>query len=68
MVELKTMEKKCLKTTEVALEFGVSHDAVTDWIKEGRLKAYKIPRGQFRIPIEEVEKLKKDFLYIPEKG
>jgi excisionase family DNA binding protein len=58
-------EKKCLKTTEVAREFGVSSDAVVDWIVSGLLKAYKIPRGHYRVPLEEVEKLKERFLYVP---
>jgi excisionase family DNA binding protein len=59
-------EKKCLKTSEVALEFGVSHDAITDWVKLGLIRAYKTPKGHYRFPIEEVDKLKEKLTYVPE--
>jgi excisionase family DNA binding protein len=61
-------EKKCLKTSEVAAEFGVSHDCITDWIRAGKLQAYRTPGGHYRITKEAVEELREQLLYVPSVG
>jgi excisionase family DNA binding protein len=42
-------ERKPLTTGQVAAYCHVSHVTVLKWIKEGRLKAYTIPSGHYRI-------------------
>jgi len=41
--------KKPLTTGQIAAYCHVSHVTVLKWIKEGRLKAYTIPSGHYRI-------------------
>ena len=41
--------KKHLTTGQIAAYCHVSHVTVLKWIKEGRLKAYTIPSGHYRI-------------------
>lgn len=40
---------KPLSTTKVARFCHVSHAAVCNWVKAGKLKAYRTPGGQYRI-------------------
>ena len=40
---------KPLSTTKVATYCHVSHAAVCNWVKAGKLKAYRTPGGQYRI-------------------
>ncbi len=40
---------KPLTTTKVAKFCHVSHAAVCNWVKSGKLKAYRTPGGQYRI-------------------
>lgn len=40
---------KPLSTTKVARHCHVSHAAVCNWVKAGKLKAYRTPGGQYRI-------------------
>lgn len=53
------MEKsmRFLKTTEVAEILKVTPIAVAKWIREGKIKAVRLPGGQYRIPESELEKL-----------
>lgn len=41
---------------EVAKECGVSGDTVRRWIREGKIRAIRLPGGRYRIPGEEAEK------------
>ena len=54
------MEKKFLTPTEFAREFEVSSEAVRSWIREGKLKSIRTPGGHFKIPLTEVERIKKN--------
>ncbi|MFH1070561.1 MAG: response regulator [Candidatus Glassbacteria bacterium] len=47
-----------LTTTDVARYCGVSHVHVNRWIKKGRLKCFRYPRGRYKITKEDF----KDFL------
>lgn len=42
---------------DIARERGVSSDTVCRWIKTGKLRAYKLPSGRYRIPADELDKL-----------
>jgi excisionase family DNA binding protein len=42
-------QEKPLTTGQISAYCHVSHIAVLKWIKEGRLKAYTIPSGHYRI-------------------
>ncbi len=46
-------------TADVAAQFGTSIENVTRWIKTGKLDAIQPggPRGEYRIPVSEVERL-----------
>lgn len=50
---------KFYKISEVAEMFGVSPQAVTKWIKNGKIKAIKNEGMATRISKEEIEKITK---------
>lgn len=50
-------DKKYYTTGEVAEIVGVSVSTVWKWCKDGVIQAIQTPRGHYRIPKEEVEKL-----------
>ncbi|MGC8849571.1 MAG: helix-turn-helix domain-containing protein [Candidatus Bathyarchaeia archaeon] len=49
--------EKLLTTKEVAEVFNVTRHAVAKWIREGRIRAVKLPGGQYRVPESEVERI-----------
>jgi len=53
------MEKKerMFRSGEVAEILGVDRHTVVKWIKEGKIKAIKLPSGRYRIPESEVKKI-----------
>ncbi len=53
------MEKKerMLRSGEVAELLGVDRHTVVKWIKEGKIRAVKLPSGRYRIPESEVRKI-----------
>jgi len=53
------MEKKerMLRSGEVAKILGVDRHTVVKWIKEGKIRAIKLPSGRYRIPESEVKKI-----------
>ena len=46
-----------LTVTEAAKEFACSSGTVKNWIKSGRIKAYR-PGRDYRIPWSEIERIK----------
>ena len=62
-------DKRDYTVPQVAKEFSCSAGTVKNWIKAGRVKAYRLggPAGRdYRIPWAEVERLKSDWLFSPE--
>ena len=59
LVLLVIMEKKekMLRSGEVAEILGVDRHTVVKWIKEGKVKAIRLPSGRYRIPESEVKKI-----------
>jgi len=53
------MERKerLLRSGEVAEVLGVDRHTVVKWIKEGKIRAVKLPSGRYRIPESEVRKI-----------
>ncbi|RLG78434.1 MAG: hypothetical protein DRO10_02900 [Thermoprotei archaeon] len=53
------MEKKerMLRSGEVAEILGVDRHTVVKWVKEGKIKAIRLPSGRYRIPESEVKKI-----------
>lgn len=47
--------KTLLTTGEVAAHCAVSYEAVNNWIRGGRLKAYTTPGGHYRIRLDDFE-------------
>jgi excisionase family DNA binding protein len=59
---------KPLSTTKVARFCHVSHAAVCNWVKAGKLRAYRTPGGQYRIePGVLVEFMKQLGMPVPEE-
>lgn len=59
---------KPLSTTKVAKFCHVSHAAVCNWVKSGKLQAYRTPGGQYRIePGVLVEFMKRLGMPVPEE-
>ena len=59
---------KPLSTTNVARFCHVSHAAVCNWVKAGKLKAYRTPGGQYRIePAVLVEFMKHHGMPMPDE-
>jgi len=50
--------KEFITVSELAKEFGFSRQAVSRWLLEGKVKYIKLPNGQYRIPKEEIKRLK----------
>ena len=48
---------RILRSGEVAEVLGVDRHAVVKWIKEGKIKAVRLPSGRYRIPESEVRKV-----------
>jgi len=46
-----------LRSGEVAELLGVDRHTVVKWIKEGKIRAIKLPSGRYRIPESEVRKI-----------
>ena len=53
------MEKKelLMRTGEVAEMLGVDRHTILRWIREGKVKAIRLPSGRHRIPESEVRKI-----------
>jgi len=56
MVNMERKEKM-LRSGEVAEILGVDRHTVVKWIKEGRIKAIRLPSGRYRIPESEVRRI-----------
>jgi excisionase family DNA binding protein len=52
--------KKYWSSHELAEELQVSHSAVNKWIASGKIRSVKTPGGHNRIPLDEVERFKKE--------
>ena len=52
-----TLPTKFFSPRDVAKRIGVTQDAVTKWIRSGKLAAVATPGGHFRILPEDVDKL-----------
>ena len=49
--------ERMLRSGEVAKLLGVDRHTVVRWIKEGKIRAVKLPSGRYRIPESEVRKI-----------
>ena len=49
-----------LKLADLQQELGVSRWTLYEWLKDGKLHGFKLPCGHYRIPAEEVSKLKQE--------
>jgi excisionase family DNA binding protein len=52
------MNEKPLSVSEVASLWGVRIETVRRWIAVGKLGAFRLPGGEYRIPAEEIERIK----------
>lgn len=49
---------KVLKLADVQAELGVSRWTLYEWLRTGRLHGFKLPCGHYRIPVDELSKLR----------
>ena len=49
--------ERMLRGGEVAEVLGVDRHTVVKWIKEGKIRAIRLPSGRYRIPESEVRKV-----------
>jgi len=49
--------ERMLRSGEVARMLGVDRHTVDKWIKEGWIKAVRLPSGRYRIPESEVRRI-----------
>jgi excisionase family DNA binding protein len=64
-----TTEKRDYTVPEAAKMMACSNGTVKNWIRQGKLKAYRLggPTGRhYRIPWAEVERIRAEWLYSPE--
>ncbi len=50
--------RKCTTVADVALQLGVRKQTVYRWIAAGQLRGFRLPGGHFRVPVEELERLR----------
>jgi excisionase family DNA binding protein len=53
-------KNRVLRLFEVQLELGVSRWTLYEWLSEGKLQGFKLPCGHYRVPVSEVERIKKN--------
>lgn len=51
-------DETVLKLAVVERELGVSRWTLYEWLKSGQIKGIKLPGGHYRIPMDEVLRLK----------
>jgi len=49
---------KVLKLADLERELGVSQWTLYHWLKTGRLHGFKLSCGHYRVPVNELERLK----------
>jgi excisionase family DNA binding protein len=49
---------KVYKLAEIQTELGVSRWTLYDWLRRGKLQAFKLPCGHYRVPEAEMSKLR----------
>lgn len=50
-------KERLLRTGEVAEMLGVDRHTVIRWVREGKIRAIRLPSGRHRIPESEVRKI-----------
>lgn len=56
--DLSMDKAKVLKLAELERELGVSRWTLYDWLRTGRLHGFKLSCGHYRVPVNELERLK----------
>lgn len=56
--DLSMGKAKVLKLAELERELGVSQWTLYDWLRTGRLHGFKLSCEHYRIPVNELERLK----------
>jgi len=50
-------KEKLLRSGEAAEILGVDRHTIVKWIREGRIRAVRLPSGRYRIPESEVRRI-----------
>lgn len=51
------MVDKLLRPEDAAELLGVSRTAIYTWMKQGRIRAVKLPNGRYRIALSEIQRV-----------
>ena len=51
------MEDELVTVSRAARLMGLSRAQMYNWVKQGRVRAYRLPTGKYRIPLSELERL-----------
>lgn len=55
---ISVKKRTMLKLADLERELDVSRWTLYDWLKNGKIQGIRLPCGHYRVPREEVEKLK----------
>lgn len=53
-----TVQAKSITVTATAQELGVAKQTVYRWIASGQIRTFRLPGGHFRIPLDELERMR----------
>ena len=56
--DLIVVKVKVLKLADIQEELGVSRWTLYEWLRNGKLKGFKLPCGHYRVPADELAKFK----------
>ena len=50
-------EAKVLKLADIEKQLGVCRWTLYHWLREGKIRGFKLPCGHYRIPVTELDKV-----------
>ena len=56
--DLIVVKAKVLKLADIQAELGVSRWTLYEWLRNGKLKGFKLPCGHYRVPADELPRIR----------
>jgi excisionase family DNA binding protein len=60
-----TPRRRFIPIKDAADRLGVHENTIRNWIDRNFLRAYRLPSGVRRLPVEEVERVERDLFAVP---
>jgi excisionase family DNA binding protein len=57
--------RRYIPIKDAAKRLGVHENTIRNWIDSNVLRAYRLPSGVRRLPVDEVERLERDLFAVP---